>query len=498
MQTSRALIFVSFGSAAGLASALALPSCARRAETPQAEPASLSKPVAGARAQLPVAIDNSGALAQVAERALPAVVSVASTRAAKFEAQENPLDNPLFRHFFGPQGPSPFPGPNGPAPQERGIGSGVIVGKDLILTNAHVVEDAKEIEVTAGDRRVLQAKVIGSDPKSDLAVLRITSDTQGLTSLEFADSSQARLGQVVLAIGNPFGVGQTVTMGIISAKGRADLGIEAYEDFIQTDAAINPGNSGGALVDLEGKLVGVPTAILSRSGGYMGVGFAIPSNMAKPIMTSLVEHGRVIRGYLGVGIQNLDTELAKALSLPSADGVLISDVSANSPAEKAGIKRGDVILELNGQRVQTTGQLRNLVATSGADATTKLELLRNGKKQTVDVKLAAMPDEPTKPGSAAAVGPGGALGVQLAPLDAATRAERKLPPTVQGVLVVQVQPGSPAAAAGIRPGDIIEQIDKQAVTKPEQLAQQWATARGTSALVIWRDGHTFFAAVKHP
>ncbi len=491
-----------FGGCLGVAAIVLVSACARRSESPEAEPSSISKTVTSSKgAALAGTLDNAGAVAEVAERALPAVVSVASTRIAKVEAQETPFpfDSPLFRHFFSPRGGLlPFPTPGGPPPQVHGIGSGVIVGKDLILTNAHVVEDAKDIEVTAGDRRPLQAKLIGSDPKSDLAVLRITGDTQGLTALQFADSSRARLGQIVLAIGNPFGVGQTVTMGIISAKGRADLGIEAYEDFIQTDAAINPGNSGGALVDLEGRLVGIPTAILSRSGGYMGVGFAIPSNMAKPIMTSLVEHGRVIRGYLGVGIQNLDPELAKALSLPSPDGVLISDVSANGPAEKAGLQRGDVVLSINGQRVQTTGQLRNAVASAGVGTTIKIELLRDGKKRTLDVKLGAMPDEPKAPGKDEGAVTGSKLGVLVAPLDAASRERGKVPANIRGVLVTAVEPGSPAAAAGIQPGDIIVQVDKEPIAGPEQLAQRWNKSSGTVPVVVWRDGHTFFAAIKHP
>jgi S1-C subfamily serine protease len=218
-----------------------------------------------------------------------------------------------------------------------------------------VVEGADELEITGHNKRVLKAKLVGTDAKSDLAVLKIQGDVTGLTALPFADSSRLRLGQVVLAIGNPFGVGQTVTMGIVSATSRADLGIEAYEDFIQTDAAINPGNSGGALVDLEGRLVGVPTAILSRSGGYMGVGFAIPSSMAQPIMKSLLEHGRVDRGFIGVTIQNLDSDLVKALGLKALDGVLVAGVKSGGPAEKAGLRRGDVVLRVDGQSVQTTG-----------------------------------------------------------------------------------------------------------------------------------------------
>jgi len=424
-------------------------------------------------------------------------VSVASTRAAKVESPDLPLDNPFFRHFFGPGLPSPFSMPPGAAPEEHGLGSGVIVGKDLILTNAHVVADAKEIEVTAGDRRSIEAKVLGVDTKSDLAVLRITSDTSGLHSLEFADSSRVRLGQVVLAVGNPFGVGQTVTMGIVSAKGRADLGIEAYEDFIQTDAAINPGNSGGALVDLEGKLVGIPTAILSRSGGYMGVGFAIPSNMAKPIMTSLVEHGRVVRGYLGVGIQSLDAELARALGVPSANGVLISDVKANGPAARAGIQRGDVILSLNGQPVHTTGELRNVVASAGVNAKVKIEFWRANSRRTAEVTLADMPDEPSAKGVGASTPAPTRAGLSVQAIDNVARQRLKLPADVRGVVVTAVEPGGPAARAGIQPGDVIEQLDRQAITSEDQLSRAWDAAKsGVVAVLVWRDGSTFYATIK--
>jgi serine protease Do len=484
--------------AAALGGSLISGACARRTEGTRAEPSVPNNLMARKETRAAAFAGKDGAaLADVAERTLPSIVSVASTRVASMEVPENFFDNPFFRRFFGPGTPLPFPSPGGPAPDEHGLGSGVIVGKDLILTNAHVVEGAKEIEVTAGDRRSLKAKVIGSDPKSDLAVLRITSDTSGLRSLEFTDSSQLRLGQVVLAVGNPFGVGQTVTMGIVSAKGRADLGIEAYEDFIQTDAAINPGNSGGALVDLEGKLVGIPTAILSRTGGYMGVGFAIPSNMAKPIMTSLVEHGKVVRGFLGVGIQNVDEELASALGLGSSAGVLISEVQPGGPAAKAGLQHGDVVLSLNGQPVQTTGQLRNLVAAAGVDAQVKLDIVRAGKRQTVTVKLADLPDTEQKPSTKAATPPSGKAGLSVIALDASTRQRLHVPPDVTGVLVTAVEPGSAAARASLRPGDVIVQVGKQVTTTPEQLSQAWDNSQGSTAALIWRDGHTFYAVIKH-
>lgn len=476
---------------------LASPSCSRQppaSETKSTQPGVVTPTQTRSVSELRA---DSAALIAVAGQVLPAVVSVASTRLARVDASDNPLDAPFLRRFFGPSSPLPLPflPPGGQAPESRGLGSGVIVGKDLILTNAHVIEGAKDIEVTAADRRTIQAKLVGSDPKSDLAVLRITGDTSQLKALEFADSSKAQLGQMVLAVGNPFGVGQTVTMGIVSATSRADLGIEDYEDFIQTDAAINPGNSGGALVDLDGKLLGIPTAILSRSGGYMGVGFAIPSNMAQPILKSLVEHGRVIRSYLGVTIQNLDHDLAKAMDLPSVQGVLISDVAKDSPAAKSGIRRGDVILRINGRNVDTTGQLRNTIATAGVDAEVKVELLRDGKKQELSVKLAQMPDDETKqPGAEAPAAD--RLGVAVTALDAEARQRRKIPAEVRGVLVTAVEPSSPAANAGLRPGDVIQQVDRQDVTTPEQLSNAWEKSKGTPMLLVWRDQRTFFAVIK--
>jgi serine protease Do len=426
------------------------------------------------------------------------VVSVASTRAAQVESPAMPFpDDPFFRRFFGPEGEgSPFPMPPGEAPVQRGLGSGVLVAKDVILTNAHVVADAKEIVVTASDKRVLEAEVAGSDPKSDLAVLRIKSDTTGLSPLEFADSSSLALGQIVLAIGYPFGLGGTVTMGIVSAKGRADLGIVDYEDFLQTDAAINPGNSGGALIDLSGRLVGVPTAILSRSGGNMGVGFAIPSNMAKPIMSSLLEHGHVTRGFLGVTIQQLDTDLAQSLGISKTNGVLVSEVSPGSPAEKAGLRRGDVVVAVDGKQVASTGEFRNLIAAAGARSV-ELELLRDGKSVKTRAELREAPDEQPAKARADASPTSTPAGLRLAPLDATARERLGLPASVtSGVVVNAVAAGSLAAQAGLMPGDVILEVDKRPVASPQRFSEAWNSTKKPLALLIWRDGRTFFAVLK--
>jgi serine protease Do len=479
----------------------AISGCTRKPNSASAEStnwASRATPSTGAAA-LP-ALLGTDIIAEVASRASPAVVSVASTRVARVDAPEFPFfDDPFLRRFFGPQGPegspSPLPLPRGGDRVERGIGSGVIVGNDTIITNAHVVEGAKELEVTGQNKRVLKAKVVGTDSQSDLAVLRIEGEVAGLTALPFADSSQLRPGQVVLAIGNPFGVGQTVTMGIVSATSRADLGIEAYEDFIQTDAAINPGNSGGALVDLQGRLVGIPTAILSRTGGYMGVGFAIPSSMAQPITKSLLEHGRVDRGFLGVTIQNVDSDVAKALDLKTLDGVLISDVQPGGPAAKAGLRRGDVVLSIEGKAVQSTGQLRNVVAASPVGKAVRVEFMRGGERRTASVTLARVPDERGKE-AASAAHPEESLGVAVAPVDGGTRQKLSAPATLNGLVVMGVVPGSPAERAGIEEGDVIVEADKKPVTKPEELAARFRESKGALALLVWRKQRTFYVVVK--
>jgi serine protease Do len=438
---------------------------------------------------------QGASIADIAERALPSVVNISSTKVTRAARQnQSPLDDPFFRRFFGP----------GETPRERreqGLGSGVIVSKDgIVLTNNHVVENADEIRVTTSNKREYGARVIGTDPKSDLAVIKLVGDTAQLKPIEIGDSSRLRLGDVVLAIGNPFGVGQTVTMGIVSAKGRANVGIVDYEDFIQTDAAINPGNSGGALVNMQGQLVGINTAILSRTGGNMGIGFAIPMNMAKPIKESLEKHGKVVRGWLGVSIQDMSGELAKGLGLPAGtDGVLISDVSANGPAMRAGLRRGDVIQKLAGVSVGSTGELRNAVAAAGTTSV-KLDILRDGKPLAVEVKLGEMakdaPDVDQE--IPAKAEPGSALdGVRLESLTPGARQKYGIGSNVtSGVVITGVDPASAAARAGLRPGDVVLEIGRQKVDGVERFRELYTGSKGSLLLLVQRNGMSHYLVVR--
>ena len=339
---------------------------------------------------------------------------------------------------------------------------------------------------------------MGTDPKSDLAVIKIKGDVSNLTPVEFGDSGRLRLGDIVLAIGNPFGVGQTVTMGIVSAKGRTDLGIEAYEDFIQTDAAINPGNSGGALINSEGKLVGINTAILSRSGGYQGIGFAIPSNMASPIMDSLKKSGKVVRGWLGVAIQDVDQELAEAMKLPFATGILLSDVKSGTPAAKAGLARGDVVLKVDGKVVDTSGQFRNVIAASGSKRKVHLDYLRDGKPAAADVELGEMPDTEVAAAADPSSSQSGALdGMMLEGLTPQNRSAFELDDAVkQGVVITRLDPQSNAARSGLRPGDVVLEVNRVRIDTPQRFQELYAKSKGRVLLLVNRHGSTSYLVIR--
>jgi serine protease Do len=447
-----------------------------------------------ANAQPPVLQPNPHtplSLADIAERSLPSVVNISTSRTVRGqEMQRMPFfSDPFFRDFFGFN-----PGQN-QMPQERreqSLGSGVIVSSDgLILTNNHVVQNSDKIRVTLSNHEEHPAKVVGVDPKSDLALLRLQGRVRDLRTLAFGDSAKMRLGDMVLAIGNPFGVGQTVTMGIVSAKGRANMGIVDYEDFIQTDAAINPGNSGGALINMQGELVGINTAILSRTGGYQGIGFAIPSNMARPIMESLLKSGKVVRGWLGVAIQELTPDLAKAMGTKETQGVLISDVTPGSPAARAGLKRGDVALRINGEPMHSMAHLRNVVASHSPGTTLALDVLRNGKQATYQVKLGEQPASMT--GGRQLENQGVLRGLGLSDLTPATRSHFHIPGQVHhGVVVETVEPGSSAASEGLRPGDVILEVNRNPVDSVQKFNQVYGQSGSRVLLLLYRDGSTMF------
>jgi serine protease DegQ len=338
---------------------------------------------AGTRAQATTSYSDA------ARKAVPSVVNIVTTKAAAKLSQSHPLLNdPVFRRFFGdPQGGG---GNGGGKPQNSSLGSGVIVAAEgFVLTNHHVIDGAESIEVLLSDGRRTKAKLIGSDPESDLAVLQ--TELTGLPAMPFGSSDNARVGDVVLAIGNPFGVGQTVTMGIVSALGRNQLGINTFENFIQTDAAINPGNSGGALVDSEGRLIGINTAIYSRSGGSLGIGFAIPASTVRNVMDQITKGGSVVRGYIGVEPQDVTPELAEAFKLPRKDGAIIAGVMANGPAAKAGVKTGDILVAVEGKPVTNTATMLNLISQLTPQSQVPFSFVRDGADVNVTITIGTRP-----------------------------------------------------------------------------------------------------------
>jgi len=445
------------------------------------------------------------AFVQIADKVTPAVVNISSTKKVEAGPMSGPdmdmFKNHPFREFFGDEFFKRFKGgPGGPGPdkgfRQHGMGSGVVVSPDgTILTNSHVVKDADDIKVTLSDKRSYKAKVVGADPESDIAVIKI--DGKDLPIAKFGDSDKLRVGDIVLAIGNPFGLNQTVTSGIVSAKGRTNVGIIDYEDFLQTDAAINPGNSGGPLVNIKGEVVGLNTAIASRSGGYQGIGFAIPANSAKLIMDSLVKEGKVRRGLLGVNIQDLDQTLAKSFGREDQSGALVSQVIEGSPAEKAGIKAGDIILKFNDAPISGASQLKNLVGRVAPGTKAKLSVYRDKKTMTVDVNIAER--DPKKMAELKASPSEGEtsneLGLEIEKLPAAM-AERLGLKSGEGVRVREVEPAGLGAKMGLRPGDVILEIDGKPVsdTSSFSTAVQSAKKEGLVRLKVQRGKSQIFLA----
>ena len=429
--------------------------------------------------------------APIVKKVAPSVVNIYSTRFIKERPMQNPfMNDPFFRQFFGDQ----FQGDSRERTRkEQSLGSGVIVSADgYILTANHVVAEADEVKVSiANNKKEYTAKVIGKDKATDIAVLKI--QTANLPAVTLADSDQVEVGDVVLALGNPFGVGQTVTMGIVSALGRSGLGFNGYENFIQTDAAINPGNSGGALVDVEGRLVGINTAIISRSGGNQGIGFAVPINIARHVMESFVSGGKVTRGYLGIVPQDIDANLARQFNLPGQNGALVGDVMADTPAAKAGLKSGDVITAINGKAIADAHDLQLTVSQLAPGTAATLKIIRNGFNKTVTVTLGELPgtavagDEQNGDANGDSSKADALDGVTVADVDSPVRSQLRLPATVHGAVVTEVASDSNSAEAGLQPNDVIVEINRQPVANAQDAVRLCRAARDEQILVkVWR------------
>jgi serine protease Do len=439
--------------------------------------------------------------APVVEKVAPSVVTVFTTQTVSRGLTTFPFGDDTLRQFFGGQ----LPQRQG-TQTLQGLGSGVIVSPDgYIVTANHVVSGAEEIMVGLGtDLRKYKAKKVGTDPGTDVALLKI--DEKNLPAITFTDSEKARAGDIVLAIGNPFGLRQTVTMGIISAVGRGGMGIVDYENFIQTDAAINMGNSGGALVDTEGRLLGINTAIFSRSGGNQGVGFAIPANLAREVMQSLREKGRVVRGYIGASVQTLTPELAEAMKLKGQlAGALVSEVAPKSPSEKAGMKTGDVITAVNGKKISDARELRLMVGSMAPGTKGQIEVNREGQSKTVNVELAEMPagaadqgaeaapEESAQPEKTTVFG-----GVAVADVTDDIRTALNLSKDIKGAVIAEIDSDSPAAKAGLREGDVIQEVNKQPVKNAKDLAAISKRLKPNEKILIrvWSQGGSGFVALE--
>ncbi len=427
--------------------------------------------------------------APIVDKVSPCVVTISTTKNVRLS--DNPYArDPFFRRFFGipeeeedsadrtPRRNQPRAGSDKPRKQASGLGSGVIVTPEgHILTNNHVIDGADDIVVTLGnEKREYKATKVGGDPDADIAVLKI--DGEKFPAITFTDSDKLRIGDVVLAVGNPFGLTRSVSAGIVSSTGRGNMSgmrMAVYENYIQTDASINPGNSGGALVDIEGRLVGINTSIFSRSGGNEGIGFAVPSNLARGIMESILKHGRVVRGFLGIGLQDVDENVAEKLKYKGSTGAVVTQIEPKSPAEKAGLRLGDVVVEVEGHKVQDGRDLQLYVASLNPGAKVAVKVSRDGQEKSFNVELAERrPARPLASGAAPSKpdpDPDVLDGVTVSDLDAQTRKEFNVAEDVKGALVTRIDADSPSAEAGIKVGDVIQEIDRQPVTDAGQAVQ---------------------------
>lgn len=450
--------------------------------------------------QAPTNLKGEGtAFSEIVKVLSPTVVNISTTKTVKRDIQ------PFSQLFESPLGDffEPFNMPK--KWKEQSLGSGVIVSSDgYIITNSHVVEKADEIKVTLYDKEDYSGKIIGSDPKTDIAVIKISA-REDLPAIKWGDSDSLQVGEFVLAFGNSFGLSHTVTLGIVSALGRANVGIADYEDFIQTDAAINPGNSGGPLVNVTGELVGINTAIFSRTGGYQGIGFAVPSNMAKSVMSELIKGGKVTRGWLGVTIQDVTSELAGEFGLKESTGAIITDIFSRSPAEKSGMKRGDIIIEVEGKEVKNVVSLRNMISRSKVGSRLKLKVIRDGKTIPFEIAIVEFPSDTSEIAQQqpeeAVRDENSLAGFRVLDLTDEIAKQLGLSSNEKGVVIVSVIPNSASDEAGLRKGDVVQEINKKRVSNLSDFNKAVSRLRDGDMVLLFinRSGKKFYVPFKvHP